>query len=143
MGLFNKIGKFFGGIANAVVPGFSALSKTGMFGDDLKAMAGGTASQPVAQVINRSPGLVASAETAPVRTAPPALGGGPMVSIPREYLNALVQENRRIRASYVPPQAYGAFPTTQATTPLQNVRANLPVNPVTSFYRFPTQVGVR
>lgn len=139
MGLFNDIGKFLGGIASAVVPGFSTIAKTGVFGNDLAALNGAPGvTTPQASVIASSPALTANTLSAPAVTptrpppsyspayAPPTAPGvrlsGRVVQMPIEYAIALRQAASGASggASIVP----GA-----PVTPLQQTMRAVPLLP--------------
>lgn len=151
MGFFNDIGKFFGGIATAVVPGFGTLAKTGMFGDDLAALSGAPQAGPAVAAIVASPNLLASElapRVPPIRVAAPAprpFGvpglSGRTVNVPVEFLQALREAARQATASpafipagtFIPPQAVTALEMNQAITPLAAVAAAVPTTPALSF----------
>jgi len=115
VGFFNDLGKIAGGIVGAIVPGFSAISSTGIFGSDLAAMSGGPQAAPVPTVLARSPNLLAATMIPPAPLPAPAPRQG-VTCIPTPYLTALVTENRRV-TTYVPPVAYRAQAQVNATTP--------------------------
>lgn len=161
MGFFNDIGKFIGGIATAVVPGFSTIAKTGIFGDDLAAISGAPQAGPVAAAIASSPNLLATElapRLPPIRVAPAALPPGAIpglsgrtVNIPVEYLTVLRDAARQGSASpafvdpgtYIPPQAVTALSLGQAVTPLEALGRLAPTIPSLAIAsRFSSALGL-
>lgn len=132
---FRKVGKFVGGIATLVVPGFDRLAATGIMGSDLAAFAGGPQQTAVERVIASSPAMMENVMAPPAPPTGPYIPSttadvlaraarspplsGRTVTMPTEYASALVRASRG--GAVVQPNVPGAV-----STPLSAVRAQLP-----------------
>lgn len=106
MSFFNDIAKIAGGIVSAVVPGFGALAKTGIFGNDLAALNGAPQAGPAVAAIVSSPNLLATELAAAVPERPAFVMPTITASTPRPPNPALVEQMAREQA-LAQQQAFG------------------------------------